>query len=150
MPLFVTNALDGEALPVYGDGRQTRDWLHVEDHAAAIELVLRKGGSGEIYNVGAGDERENLEVARRILDLTGADASLLRHVEDRPGHDRRYALNSSKLAKLGWRPERGFEGGLADTVAWYRDRRAWWERLKSDDYREYYRRQYGERLAGSS
>jgi dTDP-glucose 4,6-dehydratase len=150
VPLFVTNALDGEALPLYGDGRQARDWLHVEDHAVAIELVLRKGTAGEIYNVGAGDQRENLEVAHRILELTGADGSLLRHVEDRPGHDRRYALDSSKLAKLGWRPERGFEGGLADTVAWYRDRRDWWERLKSDEYREYYRRQYGERLARPS
>jgi len=150
IPLFVTNALDGEALPLYGDGRQARDWLHVEDHAVAIELVLRKGTAGEIYNVGAGDQRENLEVAHKILELTGADGSLLRHVEDRPGHDRRYALNSSKLTNLGWQPERGFEGGLADTIAWYRDRRDWWERLKSDEYREYYRRQYGERLARPS
>jgi dTDP-glucose 4,6-dehydratase len=146
VPLFVTNALDGEALPVYGDGRQTRDWLHAEDHCAAVELVLRKGGPGEVYNVGAGEELENIEVTRRILELTGADPSLVRHVTDRPGHDRRYALDSSKIAALGWRPERTFEDGLAETVAWYRDRRDWWEPLKSGEYRAYYRRQYAERL----
>jgi dTDP-glucose 4,6-dehydratase len=148
IPLFVTNALDGEPLPVYGDGRQTRDWLHVTDHCSAIDLVLREGGPGEVYNVGRGDERENLEVTRRILDLTGRDDSLLRHVDDRPGHDRRYAVDSSKLHALGWRPERTFEEGLAETVAWYRDRRDWWEPLKSGEYRAYYAQQYAGRLAG--
>ena len=146
IPLFVTNALDGEPLPVYGDGRQTRDWLHVEDHCAAIELVLRQAASGEIYNVGGGDERENLEITRRILDLTGRDETLVRHVDDRPGHDRRYSVDSSKLERLGWRPRRVFEDGLAETVAWYRDRRDWWEPLKSGDYRAYYARQYAARL----
>jgi dTDP-glucose 4,6-dehydratase len=148
IPLFVTNALDGEPLPLYGDGRQTRDWLHVDDHCAAIELVLRKGEACEVYNVGAGAERENIHVARRILELTGADPALLRHVADRPGHDRRYALNCNKLAALGWAPRRNFDEALPDTVAWYEDNRAWWEPIKSGDYREYYRRQYADRLQG--
>ena len=146
IPLFVTNALDGEPLPLYGDGRQVRDWLHVDDHCAAIETVLREGAPGAVYNIGADDDLENREVAERILDLTGADPSLLRHVQDRPGHDRRYALDSSKLRSLGWRPQRRFEEGLAETVAWYRDNRAWWEPLKSGEYRAYYERQYAERL----
>ncbi len=146
IPLFTTNALDGEPLPLYGDGRQVRDWLHVDDHCAAIELVLREGRPGEVYNVGGGDERENIEVARRIVELTEADASLLRHVEDRAGHDRRYSLDTSKLSALGWRPEREFGTGLADTVDWYRENRAWWEPVKSGEYRAYYERQYAERL----
>jgi dTDP-glucose 4,6-dehydratase len=146
IPLFVTNALDGEPLPVYGDGRQTRDWLHVEDHCAAIELVLRGGESGETYNVGGGEEVENIELTRRILGLTDADHSLVRHVADRPGHDRRYSLDSSKIRALGWAPRRTLADGLADTVAWYRERRDWWEPLKSGEYRRYYERQYAERL----
>jgi dTDP-glucose 4,6-dehydratase len=146
IPLFVTNALEGEPLPVYGDGRQTRDWLHAADHCAGIELVLREGAPGEVYNVGGGEELENGEVTRRILELTGRDESLVRHVEDRPGHDRRYSLDSAKLAALGWRPERRFEEGLAETVAWYRDNRAWWEPLKSGEYRAYYDAQYAARL----
>ncbi len=146
IPLFATNALEGLPLPLYGDGRQTRDWLHVGDHCAGIDLVLREGGPGEVYNVGGGDERENVEITRRILELTGRDESLVRHVEDRPGHDRRYSLDSSKLRSLGWRPERRFDEGLAETVAWYRDRRDWWEPLKSGEYRAYYARQYAERL----
>jgi dTDP-glucose 4,6-dehydratase len=150
IPLFVTNALDGEPLPLYGDGRQVRDWLYVEDHCAGIELVLREGGAGEVYNVGGGDERENIEVAHAILDLTGAEPSLLRRVEDRPGHDRRYSLDTAKLRALGWTPETGFEAGMRATVEWYRDNRAWWEPIKSGAFREYYERQYGARLAGSS
>jgi len=149
VPLFVTNALDGEPLPVYGDGRQIRDWLHVSDHCAGIDRVLREGCAGEVYNVGAGneDECENVAVTRSILDLTGADPALVRHVDDRPGHDRRYALDSAKLRGLGWAPSIRFEDGLAETVAWYRDNRAWWEPLKAGEYREYYRRQYADRLA---
>ena len=146
IPLFVTNALDGEPLPVYGDGRQTRDWLHAADHCAAIDLVLREGRPGEVYNVGGGEELENLELTRRILLLTERDETLVRHVDDRPGHDRRYSLDSSKLRALGWRPERRLEEGLAETVAWYRDRRDWWEPLKSGEYRAYYERQYAARL----
>jgi dTDP-glucose 4,6-dehydratase len=147
LPLFITNALDGHPLPVYGDGRQIREWLHAEDHAAAIELVLRRGRSGEIYNVG-GEERENIDVTRRILELTDADESLIRHVDDRPGHDRRYALDDAKVRELGWAPQRSFDDeGLADTVAWYRDNRAWWEPIKSGEFRSYYETQYAERLA---
>ncbi|MFN2467333.1 MAG: dTDP-glucose 4,6-dehydratase [Gaiellaceae bacterium] len=145
IPLFVTNALDGEPLPVYGDGRQRREWLHVSDHCAAIELVLQEGGAGEIYNV-AGEERENLDVIAAVLELTDADRSLVRHVDDRPGHDRRYALDSTKLRGLGWVPQRSLAEGLKETVAWYRDNRAWWEPIKSGEYREYYARQYAERL----
>ena len=150
IPLFATNALDGEPLPLYGDGRQIRDWLYVEDHCAGIELVLREGGAGEIYNVGGGDERENIEVAERLLELTGADRSLLRRVDDRAGHDRRYSLDSTKLRALGWAPETAFEDGLRATVEWYRDNRSWWEPIKSGDYRAYYERQYAERLANAT
>ena len=146
IPLFVTNAFEGEPLPVYGDGRQTRDWLHAEDHCAGIEAVLREGAPGEVYNVGGGEELENIEVTRRILELTGADPGLVRHVDDRPGHDRRYSLDSSRLATLGWKPTRRFAEGLAETVAWYRDRRDWWEPLKSGEYRAYYAEQYAARL----
>ena len=145
--LFVTNALDSEPLPLYGDGRQARDWLHVSDHCAGIETVLRTGATGEVYNLGGGREVENLEVTRRILMLTGGDPGLVRHVADRPGHDRRYAVDSSKLRTLGWSPKRSFEDGLAETVEWYRSRRDWWEPIKSGEYLEYYRRQYAARLS---
>jgi dTDP-glucose 4,6-dehydratase len=148
LPLFITNAFDGERLPVYGDGRQRREWLHAEDHCAAIELVLRKGAGGEIYNVG-GQERENMDVVKAILDHTGASPDLVRHVADRPGHDRRYAIDASKLHGLGWRPRHQFDRtGLADTVEWYRANRAWWEPLKSGEYKQYYEQQYAARLAG--
>lgn len=147
IPLFVTNALDGEPLPVYGDGRQTRDWLHVADHCSAIELVLREGAAGEVYNIGGGEERENLDVAHAILGELGVPDELIRHVDDRPGHDRRYSLDSSKLRALGWNTARPFEAGLAETVEWYREHRDWWEPLKSGEYLAYYRKQYAERLA---
>jgi dTDP-glucose 4,6-dehydratase len=150
IPLFVTNALDGEPLPLYGDGHQVRDWLFVEDHCAGIELVLLQGAAGEIYNVGGGDEHENIEVAERLLELTGADRSLLRSVPDRPGHDRRYSVDSTKLHALGWSPRTPFEIGLRETVSWYRENRSWWEPIKSGDYREYYERQYAERLANAT
>jgi dTDP-glucose 4,6-dehydratase len=147
IPLFVTNALDGLPLPVYGDGRQVREWLHAEDHCAAVELVLREGAPGEVYNVG-GEEFENLEVTHRILELTGADPALVRHVEDRAGHDRRYALDDAKLRGLGWAPAHSFgELGLRETVGWYRSNRAWWEPIKSGEYRAYYEQQYAARLA---
>jgi dTDP-glucose 4,6-dehydratase len=146
LPLFITNAFDRQPLPVYGDGRQRREWLHVEDHCAAVDLALRSGAAGEIYNVG-GQERENLEVVRRILDLTGGSPDLVRHVDDRPGHDRRYSVDSSKLRALGWSPAHSFDaGGLEATVAWYRDNREWWEPIKSGDYRAYYAEQYAARL----
>ena len=146
IPLFVTNALDGEPLPLYGDGRQTRDWLHVEDHCAAVELVLRQGASGAIYNVGGGEEVENRDLTRTILELTETDETLVRHVEDRPGHDRRYSLDASKLRGLGWSPGRSLVDGLPETVAWYRDNRDWWEPIKSGNYRAYYEKQYSSRL----
>ena len=149
IPLMTTNALEGEPLPVYGDGRQIRDWLWVEDHCAGIELVLREGAAGEVYNVGGDDERENVEIVSRILELTGADESLVRHVEDRAGHDRRYSLDTAKLRALGWEPQKSFEEGIAETVAWYRERRDWWEPIKSGEYREYYEKQYAARLAAS-
>ena len=147
VPLFVTNALDGLPLPVYGDGKQVREWLHAEDHCEAVELVLRRGAPGEVYNVG-GEEHENLEVTHRILEVAGADPSLVRHVEDRAGHDRRYALDDTKLRELGWKPKHSFgEAGLPQTVEWYRANRAWWEPIKSGAYREYYEQQYAARLA---
>jgi dTDP-glucose 4,6-dehydratase len=145
IPLMVTNALDGLPLPVYGDGRQRREWLYADDHCAAIELVLREGRSGEVYNVG-GDERENLEIVERIVELTGADPSLVRHVDDRPGHDRRYALETTKLRGLGWTPRQDLDSGLVDTVAWYGENRAWWEPIKSGEFRAFYEQQYAGRL----
>ena len=148
IPLFVTNALDGEPLPVYGDGRQRREWLHVDDHCAAVELVLRKGRSGEVYNVG-GEEHENLDLTHRILELTGNGAELIRHVEDRPGHDRRYSLDDSKLRALGWSTAHSIgEAGLVETLDWYRENRTWWEPIKSGAYRDYYEQQYAARLRG--
>jgi len=149
LPLFVTNALDGEPLPLYGDGRQVRDWLFVEDHCAGIDTALRSGAAGEVYNIGGGDERENREITAMIVEATGADPSLVRHVADRAGHDRRYALDTSKARDdLGWEPQTLLADGFGRTVAWYRDNRAWWEPIKqSGGYRAYYERQYAERLA---
>jgi dTDP-glucose 4,6-dehydratase len=148
LPLFATNALDGNPLPLYGDGRQVRDWLHVEDHCAAIELVLRTGEAGEVYNVGANEEHENVELARLIVDHVGADAALIRHVEDRAGHDRRYSLETTKIHSLGWEPWRDWEEGIRLTIDWYRDNRDWWEPIKrSSDFRHYYDKQYAARLA---
>ena len=150
IPLLTTNALAGEPLPIYGDGRQIRDWLWVEDHCAGIETVLREGAPGEVYNVGGDDERENMEIVAHVLRLTGADESLIRHVEDRAGHDRRYSLDTSKLRELGWEPRKPFEKGIAETVAWYLAHRSWWEPIKSGEYRDYYEKQYAARLASSS
>ena len=144
IPLFTTNLLDGEPVPVYGDGRQSRDFIYVEDHCAGIETVLERGASGEIYNVGGGNEIENLTTTTRLLELTGRDESHIRYVTDRPGHDRRYALDTSKLQSLGWSPEVTFDEGLQRTVEWYRENRAWWEPIKSGGgFAEYRRKQYG-------
>jgi len=148
IPLFTTNALDGEPLPVYGDGRQRREWLHVSDHCAGIELVLREGEPGEIYNIG-GQERENLDVVRRVLELTDASPDLVELVADRPGHDRRYSIDSSKLSALGWKPATAFDAGLAETVEWYRAHRDWWEPIKSGEFKAYYEQQYASRLRSS-
>ena len=149
IPLFVTNALDDLPLPLYGDGRQVREWTYVRDHGTAIDLVLTTGVLGEIYNVGSGDRRENIDVTRRILGLMEKPLTLVQPVDDRPGHDRRYHMDCGKLRALGWRPERSFEEALEETVDWYRQREDWWRPLKSDaGYKEYYQRQYAQRLAG--
>ncbi|HEY2730562.1 MAG TPA: dTDP-glucose 4,6-dehydratase [Polyangia bacterium] len=150
IPLMILNALGGQALPVYGDGLYVRDWIHVEDHCEAIDAVLARGAAGEVYNIGAENERANLDVVRSILELCGRSPTLVRHVGDRPGHDRRYAMNSKKIREaLGWRPRHTFEDGLAETVAWYRGNAPWAERVRSGAYRDYYERQYGARLAGA-
>jgi len=145
IPVLITNAMDDQELPIYGDGLQVRDWLYVLDHCAAIDLVLHEGKPGEAYNVGGGNERVNLDIARRVLDLLGKPHSLLRFVKDRPGHDRRYSVDCSKLKGLGWAPSRDFEEGLAETVKWYLENEAWWRPLKSGEYWEYYRRNYAGR-----
>jgi dTDP-glucose 4,6-dehydratase len=146
IPLMVLNALAGDALPVYGDGMQVRNWLFVEDFARGIGRVLEAGLPGEAYNVGGPDERPNLEVVHRILALTGASEELVEHVPDRPGHDRRYSLSSDKVRALGWAPRVRFDEGLERTVAWYRDNGWWWEPIRSGEYRAYYERQYGRAL----
>jgi dTDP-glucose 4,6-dehydratase len=146
IPLCVLNALAGDPLPVYGDGRQVRNWLYVDDNCAAIDAVLERGEAGEVYNVGGPKELTNIEVVRMILELCGRDESLIEHVTDRPGHDRRYSLSSAKVRSLGWEPEVDFTTGLRRTVEWYRDNEWWWEPIRSGDYREYYERQYGRPL----
>jgi len=148
IPLFITNALDDQPLPLYGDGLQVRDWLYVADHAAGIEHVLRHGTAGETYNLPGGTELPNREVVRRILERLGKPWSLVRQVEDRPGHDRRYAMDGSKAAALGWQPRTGFDAGLAATVDWFVANEAWWRAIKAGDWDAYYERQYGRRLAG--
>ncbi|MGH7263748.1 MAG: dTDP-glucose 4,6-dehydratase [Candidatus Rokuibacteriota bacterium] len=145
IPLFVTNALDDQPLPLYGDGRQVRDWLYVEDHCTAIDRVLHDGAAGEIYNVGGGHHVENVVLTRRILELLGKPEALIRSVADRPGHDRRYAVDTARIRALGWRPAHGFDDALAATVTWYRDHESWWRPLKAGGFREYYARQYDRR-----
>jgi dTDP-glucose 4,6-dehydratase len=145
VPLFVTNALEDRPLPVYGDGRQIRDWLYVLDNCAAIDLVLRRGRDGEVYNVGGGHEVANLAITHEILRLLGKPESLIQPVADRPGHDRRYALDATKLWQLGWAPRYPFASALETTVRWYRDHEAWWRPLKSGEFRAFYERQYGRR-----
>jgi dTDP-glucose 4,6-dehydratase len=146
IPLMLLNALHGDALPVYGDGLQVRNWLFVEDFARGIGHVLEHGSPGEAYNVGGPDERANLDVVRRIIALTGADEDLLEHVPDRPGHDRRYSLSSDRIRGLGWEPRVRFDEGLERTVDWYRQHAWWWEPIRSGEYRAYYERQYGRAL----
>jgi dTDP-glucose 4,6-dehydratase len=143
IPLFVTNLLEGEQVPVYGDGLQVRDWLYVDDHARGIAHVLEHGSEGEVYNLGGGNSRTNLEITQELIRLTGRSyQESVRHVTDRPGHDRRYALDASKARALGWSPRTDFTNGLAETVAWYRAREDWWRPIKSGEFRDYYRRQY--------
>jgi dTDP-glucose 4,6-dehydratase len=146
IPLFVTNAIDDQPLPLYGDGRQRRDWLAVQDHCAAIEQVLFNGAPGEVYNVGGGNERENIAVAEQLLALLGKPKSLIRFVEDRPGHDRRYAVNCEKLNRIGWHPTVSFQDGLKAAVEWYRQNESWWRPIKSGEFRVYYESMYAKRL----
>jgi dTDP-glucose 4,6-dehydratase len=148
IPLCILNALAGDPLPVYGDGMQVRNWIFVEDFCAGIDLVLERGEAGQAYNVGGPDELPNIEVVRTILSLTGRDDSLIEHVTDRPGHDRRYSLSSEKARGLGWEPQVGFEEGLRRTVKWYRENEWWWGPIRGGEYREYYERQYGRALRG--
>jgi dTDP-glucose 4,6-dehydratase len=145
-PLFITNALDNQPLPVYGDGRAVRDYLYVEDHCRALTVALRRGRAGEVYNIGNNLEIDTLTLARAILDLLDRPHSLIRLVSDRPGHDRRYSVESSKLRALGWQPQYGFAEMLALTVAWYRDHEAWWRPLRAGEFRAFYQALYGSRL----
>jgi len=149
IPLFVTNAIDDQPLPLYGDGRYRRDWLSVFDHCGAIEHVLHHGKPGSIYNIGGGNERENIEVAEMILKHLGKPMSLLRFVQDRPGHDRRYAVDCTRLRALGWSPRVPFEEGLKATVDWYQSNQTWWRKIKSGEFRTYYERMYRQRLQGA-
>jgi dTDP-glucose 4,6-dehydratase len=146
IPLMILNALEDRKLPVYGDGQQVRDWLYVDDHCRGIWAVFTKGREGEIYNIGGNRSLPNMDVVRKILEITGKPESLIEYVKDRPGHDRRYALSSEKLMhETGWKPEKAFEDGIAETVAWYRENTQWVEHVRSGAYREYYTANYGSR-----
>jgi dTDP-glucose 4,6-dehydratase len=144
IPLMIANAIRDQPLPVYGDGMNVRDWIHVEDHCRGLVAALERGADGEVYNFGASSERHNIDIVKRVLALLGKPQSLIRYVKDRPGHDRRYAIDAGKArAKLGWEPRRRFEDALAETVRWYEDHRGWWERIISGEYLASYERQYG-------
>lgn len=147
IPLFVTNAVDDLPLPLYGDGLNERDWLHVSDHCRALDAVIDRGVPGDVYNIGGGNHVRNADLTRKILSLAGKPESLIRHVADRPGHDRRYSLDTTKIRSLGWTPQVDFEKGLADTVAWYRENEWWWRPIKQQDpaFKAYYEAQYGPR-----
>lgn len=146
IPLMITNALEGKELPIYGDGRHVRDWLHVVDHCAAIDLVVHKGKAGEVYNIGGHNERTNNEIVHLIVEKLGVCKSLIKYVPDRPGHDRRYAIDATKMmTELGWKPQYTFDKGIEETIQWYTDHSHWWKRMKSGEYMEYYKKQYGER-----
>ena len=149
IPLMVVNALHDKPLPVYGDGANVRDWLHVEDHCSALLTALEKGKSGQVYNIGGNSERKNIEIVKAILGLLNKPESLIKYVKDRPGHDRRYAIDPTKIrTELGWTPAHTFEQGLQETVRWYVDNAAWWERVMSGAYRQYFESQYRTRLNG--
>lgn len=148
IPLMIANASEDKALPVYGDGMHVRDWIYVIDHCTAIDAVLRKAAAGAIYNIGSSHDVPNIEIVRRILEILGKPDDLIKYVEDRPGHDRRYAMDSTKIRDdLGWTPAHSFEDAMTATVAWYLDNRDWWERIRSGQYRDYYDRMYADRLA---
>jgi dTDP-glucose 4,6-dehydratase len=146
IPLMIANALEGRKLPVYGDGMQVRDWIHVEDHCRALLAALEKGKAGEVYNIGSDNEWPNLQIVSRLLEILGKGRELIEHVKDRPGHDRRYAIDAAKAhAELGWAPRIAFADGLKSTVDWYVENRGWWERVRTGQYRSYYERNYGAR-----
>jgi dTDP-glucose 4,6-dehydratase len=147
LPLFITNAIDDLPLPLYGDGMQVRDWLHVMDHAKGVDVALTKGTVGEAYNVGGENEQHNIDVIRMMLGILGKPESLMKRVIDRPGHDRRYALDTSKLRTLGWAPRKDFEAAMRETVDWYVNNEWWWRKIKSGEFKEFYRKQYEDRLA---
>ncbi len=143
IPLMIINALHDKKLPIYGDGMNVRDWIYVIDHNRAVELALENGGDGEVYNVGASQEMTNIEIVKLILQILGKSEDLIEYVKDRPGHDRRYAIDSSKIQnELGWKPEFRFEDAIVKTVEWYKSNRNWWERILSGEYMDYYKRQY--------
>ncbi|MCR8844853.1 dTDP-glucose 4,6-dehydratase [Paenibacillus sp. SC116] len=147
IPLMIANALADKELPVYGDGLNIRDWLYVEDHCSAIDLVVHKGVNGEIYNVGGNNERTNIQIVKTILEELGKPESLIRYVEDRLGHDRRYGIDATKLTtELGWKPKHNFETGIKETIRWYLDNQDWWKRILSGAYQDYYNKQYAGRL----
>jgi dTDP-glucose 4,6-dehydratase len=146
IPLFITNAIEGKPLPLYGDGRNVRDWIYAEDHCAAVDFLISHGQAGETYNIGGGNEVENIEIARAIVRRLGKPESLIQLVKDRPGHDRRYSLDTSKLAALGWRPNRDFPQALGATIDWYVQNESWWRKIKSGEFKKYYTAQYGSRL----
>lgn len=145
LPLFVTNAIDNLPVPLYGDGLNVRDWLYVDDHCTGIDCALRHGEPGEIYNIAGGNERTNVVLTKRILELAGKGEELIMPVKDRPGHDRRYAIDASKLKALGWQPSMPWDEGMRQTVAWYQANESWWRPIKSGEYRAYYERQYADR-----
>lgn len=146
IPLFVTNALADKELPLYGDGKNVRDWIYVEDHCSAVDLVLHKGVEGEVYNIGGGSEKTNIEITELILGYLGKPHTLIKYVKDRLGHDRRYAIDCSKIKReLGWKPGYSFEEGIKKTIQWYIDNQRWWEKIKSGEYMEYYERMYSGR-----
>lgn len=149
LPFFTTEAIDNRPLPLYGDGMQVRDWLYVEDHVTGIDVALHKGQSGEAYNIAGENQQHNIDVARRMLAVLGKPESLLKHVPDREGHDRRYAMNCDKLRALGWRRRYTFESALEETVRWYQDNAWWWRKIKTGEYLDYYKRQYEARLAAA-
>ncbi len=146
IPLFVTNAIDDKKLPIYGDGKNVRDWIYVMDHCSAIDFLIHKGVDGQVYNIGAGNERTNLEITEIILRELGKPKSLMTFVEDRLGHDRRYSVDTSKIRALGWQPQHSFEQAMKDTIHWYCDHRWWWEKLKTGDYLEFYKKNYKRNL----
>ena len=149
IPLMIANALDGKTLPVYGDGLNVRDWLHVEDHCSAIDLVIHHGLSGEIYNIGGNNERTNIDIVKTILRELGKPESLITYVDDRLGHDRRYGIDATKISmQLNWQPKYTFEKGIKETIAWYLNHVEWWSRIRTGEYQKYYELQYRERLSG--